>query len=56
MGKNWNSKKGKFEDIKSQGIKDLADKAKKLREQGFSVAEIAKEFGLSKGRIYEYLK
>ena len=42
--------------IKSQGIKDLAEKAKKLRGQGFSVAEIAKEFGLSKGRIYEYLK
>ena len=56
MGKNWNSKTGKFEEIKSQEIKDLADKAKKLRAQGYSVSKIAEEFGLSKGRIYEYLK
>jgi hypothetical protein len=31
MGKNWNSKTGKFEQIKSQEIKDLADKAKRLK-------------------------
>jgi transposase len=56
MGKNWNSKTGKFEQIKSQEIKDLADKAKRLKAKGYSVSEIAEEFGLSKGRIYEYLK
>ena len=56
MGKNWNSKKGKFEEIKSQEIKDLADKAKRLKAKGYSVAEIAEEFGLSKGKIYEYLR
>lgn len=56
MGKNWNSKKGKFVEIKSQEIKDLADKAKRLKAKGYSVAKIAEEFGLSKGRIYEYLK
>lgn len=56
MGKNWNSKTGKFEDIKSQEIKDLANKAKQLREKGYSVSEIAEKFGLSRGRIYEYLK
>ena len=56
MGKNWNSKTGTFEDIKSQGIRDLADKAKKLKAQGHSVPDIAEQFGLSKGRIYEYLK
>ena len=37
-------------------IEDLADKAKKLRAQGYSVSEIAEDFGVSKGRIYEYLK
>ena len=56
MGKNWNSKTGKFEDIKSQEIKDLANKAKQLRAKGYSVSEIAEKFGLSRGRIYEYLK
>ena len=56
MGKNWNSKTGKFEDIKSQEIKDLANKAKQLRVKGYSVSEIAEKFGLSRGRIYEYLK
>ena len=56
MGKNWNSKTGKFEEIKSQEIKELADKAKRLKAKGYSVSEIAEKFGLSKGRIYEYLK
>ena len=32
------------------------DKAKKLKAQGHSVSDIAEQFGLSKGRIYEYLK
>jgi len=56
MGKNWNSKTGKFEEIKSGEIKLLADKAKQLKANGYSVSEIAEKFGLSKGRIYEYLK
>ena len=56
MGKNWNSRTGKYEEIKSQEIIDLADKAKKLKEKGYSVSEIAEKFGLSKGRIYEYMK
>jgi len=56
MGKNWNSRTGQFEEIKSQEIRDLAEKAKKLKAKGYSVSEIAEKFGLSKGRIYEYLK
>ena len=55
MGKNWNSKTKQFTEIKSIEKQDLANKAKKLRIQGFSVSEIAKSFGLSKSRIYQYL-
>ena len=57
MGKNWNSKTGEWEEIKSQEIKALEIKvSKKLRAQGYSVSEIAEVFGVSKGRIYQYLK
>tara|TARA_B100000900_G_C20580252_1_gene717219 strand:+ start:918 stop:1088 length:171 start_codon:yes stop_codon:yes gene_type:complete len=55
MGKNWNSKTKLWTEIKSTEKQDLANKAKKLRIQGCSVSEIAKSFGLSKSRIYQYL-
>ena len=42
MGKNWNSRTGKFEEIKSKEIQDMADRAKELRLKGFTVAEISK--------------
>ena len=56
MGKNWNSKTGKFEEIKSQEIRDLAYRSKLLKLEGWAVSEIADKFGKSNGRIYEYLR
>lgn len=56
MGKNWNSRTKQWTEIKSIEKQDLAKKAKKLRIQGYSVSEIANSFGLSKTRIYEYLR
>ena len=56
MGKNWNSKTKQWTEIKSIQKQDLANKAKKLRIQGCSIPKIAKSFGLSKSRIYQYLK
>tara|TARA_B110000977_G_scaffold81137_1_gene108573 strand:+ start:506 stop:682 length:177 start_codon:yes stop_codon:yes gene_type:complete len=55
-GKNWNSKKGIYEDIKSKEIQEKSLKANKMRIKGNSVEEIAKELCVSKGRVYEYLK
>ena len=55
-GKNWNSKTGIYYDIKGNEILNKSKKAQELKSNGMSVAEIAKEFGLSKSRIYEYLK
>ena len=56
MGKNWNSTTREYENIKSDEIQRLAEKAKKLNKKGKSVPEIAKELGKSISRIYEYLK
>lgn len=55
-GKNWNSKTGTYSDIKGNEILKKSKKAQELKSNGISVAEIAKEFGLSESRIYEYLK
>ncbi len=55
-GKNWNSKSGTYTNIISQEILNKSKKAQELKSNGMSVVEIAKEFGLSKSRIYEYLK
>jgi transposase len=55
-GKNWNSKTGTYSDIKGNEILKKSKKAQELKSNGMSVAEIAKEFGLSESRIYEYLK
>jgi len=55
-GKNWNSKSGIYTDIKSEEILNKSKKAKELKNKGLKVVEIAKEFGLSPSRIYEYLK
>ncbi len=55
-GKNWNSKSGTYTDIKSEEILNKSKKAQELQTKGLKVIEIAKELGLSKNRIYEYLR
>jgi predicted transcriptional regulator len=55
-GKNWNSKSGTYTDIKSEEILNKSKKAQELKTKGLKVVEIAKELGLSKSRIYEYLR
>jgi predicted transcriptional regulator len=55
-GKNWNSKKGIYTNIISNEILNNSKRAQELKNKGVSVTEIAKELGLSKSRIYEYLK
>lgn len=55
-GKNWNSKKEIFEDIKSEETIIKAQYAIELKKKGMPVADIAKKMGLSKSRIYEYLR
>jgi predicted transcriptional regulator len=55
-GKNWNSKSGTYTDIKSEEILNKSKKAQELTTKGLKVVEIAKELGLSKNRIYEYLR
>jgi predicted transcriptional regulator len=55
-GKNWNSKKEIFEDIKSEVTINKAKYAVDLKEKGIPVAEIAEKMELSKARIYEYLR
>ncbi len=55
-GKNWNSKSGTYSNIKGDEILKKSKRAQELRSKGISVAQIAKQLGLSKSRIYEYLK
>jgi predicted transcriptional regulator len=55
-GKNWNSKSGSYSDIISDEILNKSKRAQELYLKGIKVEEIAKELGLSKSRIYEYLK
>ena len=55
-GKNWNSKTGTYTNIKEEKILNKSKRAQELKSKGFSVVQIAKELGLSKSRIYEYLK
>lgn len=55
-GKNWNSKSGTYTNIIGQEILNKSKRAQELYLKGIKVEEIAKELGLSKSRIYEYLK
>jgi predicted transcriptional regulator len=55
-GKNWNSKSGIYTNIKGDEIINKSKRAQELKSKGISVVQIAKELGLSKSRIYEYLK
>jgi hypothetical protein len=56
QGKNWNSKLGIYTNIKGVETLKKSKRAQELKSKGFSVGEIAKELGLSVGRINEYLK
>jgi predicted transcriptional regulator len=55
-GKNWNSRSGTYTNIISEKILNKSKRAQELRSNKISVDQIAKELGLSKSRIYEYLK
>lgn len=56
MGKNWNSKEKIFTDIKGEKAINNARVAKELKLNGVKVEEISKKLGVSKSRVYEYLK
>ena len=56
IGKNWNSKSGTYSNIKGAEILNKSKRAQELKSKGISVVQIATELGLSKSRIYEYLK
>lgn len=55
-GKNWNSKTGVYTNIKGKETLNKSKIAQELKSKGIPVVQIAKELGLSKSRIYEYLK
>jgi hypothetical protein len=55
-GKNWNSKKGSYSNIVGNETLKKSKRALELYNNGKKVSEIAQELGLSKSRIYEYLK
>jgi predicted transcriptional regulator len=55
-GKNWNSKLAIYTNIKGVETLIKSKKAQELKDEGCSVEEIANKLGLSKSRIYEYLK
>ena len=55
-GKNWNSKSGTYSNIQGAEILNKSNRAQELKSKGISVVQIATELGLSKSRIYEYLR
>jgi predicted transcriptional regulator len=55
-GKNWISNKMIYSSIKGKTTKEKAIIAQQMYAKGESVKSIAKHMGLSKSRIYEYLK
>ena len=55
-GKNWNSKEMEYDSIKGLPTKEKAIIAQSMYNKGESVKSIAQYMGLSKSRIYEYLK
>ena len=55
-GKNQNSKSGTYTNIISQEILNKSKRAQELYLKEIKVEEIALKLGLSKSRIYEYLK
>ena len=55
-GKNWNSKLRVYTNIIGEETLIKSKKAQELKNKGCSISEIAKSLGLSKSRIYEYLR
>jgi len=53
---NWKSKTSEYTPIKKSSTIIKANIAIDMRIEGHSVAYIAKHMGLSKSRIYEYLR
>jgi predicted transcriptional regulator len=54
--KNWNSKTNLYYDIVGEEIKEKARIALSMKDNGVPVSVIAKGLGLSKSRIYQYLR
>ena len=56
MAKNWNSRHGIWTEVVSDDVQEMALEARRLRNKGLSVKDIAKKLGRSTGRIYELLR
>jgi orotate phosphoribosyltransferase-like protein len=56
MAKNWNSRQGIWTEVVSDDVKEMALEARRLRNNGLSVKDIATKLGRSTGRIYELLR
>ncbi|MDG1284503.1 MAG: hypothetical protein P8P34_01050 [Flavobacteriaceae bacterium] len=55
-GKNWNSEKKTYTDLKGKETILKASKARELQKKGVSVKKISEIIGVSTSRIYEYLR
>jgi len=53
---NWNSKEKEYTKLVRIETIATAEHCKHLKNEGYSVADIADKLNLSKARIYEYLK
>lgn len=53
---NWNSKEKEYTKLVKIETIATAEHCKHLKNEGYSVVEIANRLNLSKARIYEYLK
>ncbi len=56
MGKNWNSKTNSWNEIKSKDVLKKVELCEQYKSMGLSVSEISIKLGLSKSRVYEYLR
>ena len=56
MGKNWDSRRNTWNEIKGEDTLKKVELCNQLRTKGMSVEDISRKMGLSKSRIYEYLR
>ena len=54
--KNWNSRTKEYTDIVRDTTRTKASKAVFMYNQGIPVVEICKDLGVSKTRVYDYLR
>lgn len=54
--KNWNSRTKEYTDIVRDTTRDKAKKAVFMYNEGIPVVEICKDLGVSKTRVYDYLR